>query len=226
MAEKRQINPAERKILAAEIKKLEKTLIAPLNWKAIIILAIITILSAIHIYYYDDSNWSLPSKFLVCFGPIGIWVTIEMKYKGKKKENKTLDELKKMNKNGLINIIPVSAMRVIEFEQKDDEGTLFLIENDKGESIYLYDDQWMIPHPRKFPCDKFDIYIDKEFAYAMSRKVYCAGKKIEPVRVPGKLSWKYFEGIERAWPGDLSKETKTFDEILTDIKTTELQSLI
>ena len=226
MAEKRQINQAERKVLTAEINKLEKTLTTPLNWKAIIIFAIITILSAIHIYYYDDSNWSLPSKFLVCFGPIGIWVTLEIKYKGKKKENKKLDELKEINKNGLINIITVSTNRVIEFEQKDDEGTLFLIENVKGESMYLYDDQWLIPHPRKFPCDKFDIYLDKEFVYAMTRKVYCAGDKINPVKVPGELSWKYFESMERGWPGDLSKESKTFDEILTDIKTIELQSLI
>lgn len=226
MAEKRQINPAERRVLAGEINRLEKALKAKLNWKAIIVFALITVLSAIHIYYYDDSNWSLPSKFLVCFGPIGIWVTLEARYKGNKKENKTLNELKEINKRGLINIIPVSTNRVIEFEQKDDEGTLFLIETNKGERIYLSDDQWLIPHPRKFPCDKFDIYLDKEFAYAMCRKVYCAGEKLKPIKVPGELSWKYFESIERGWPEDLSKETKTFDEILIEIKTVELQSLI
>src|SRR5688572_28123529 len=137
MIEKRQINPAERKILMASINNLEKTLHAKLNWKAIIILSVATILFAIHIYYYDDSSWSLPSKFLVCVCPILIWIIIENKYKGRKKENKNLDHLKEIRDSGLIPFMQVSTNRVIKFQQKDDEGTWFLVENDKNERIYL-----------------------------------------------------------------------------------------
>lgn len=222
MVEKRQINPAERKILTRVINRLEKNSNAKLNWKAIIILTGATILFGIHIYYYEESNWSLPSKFLVCVCPIMIWIIIENKYKGKKKENKILSALKEISEIGLITIIPVNTTRIIEFEQKEDEGTLFLVEINKNERIYLDDEQWLIPHPGKFPCDKFDIYLDKNFAYAINRKVYCNGRKIEPIKVPGNIKWKYFDGF----PEDLSKEPKTFDEILSEIKTVELQSLI
>jgi len=220
MIEKRQINPPERKILTASINNIEKTLHAKLNWKAIIILFIATILFAMHIYYYEDSNWSLPSKFLVGVCPIMIWVIIENKYKGKKKQSKNLAHLKGIRDSGLIPVLQVCTNRVIMFQQKDDEGTWFLVENDKNERIYLYDEQWLIP--TKFPCHKFDIYLDKDFAYTVGRKVYCNGKKIESIKVPGKISWKYFE---EGFPEDLSKEPKTFEEILSEIKSIELQNL-
>ena len=223
MVEKRQLNVAERKVLIAEIKRLERDLNTRLNWKSIIILTVITFLSAIHIYYYDDSNWSLISKFLVSTCPILIWVVFEFRYKGKKKEKNLLLDLKKINNENSIDIIKVTTDRVIQFEQQDDEGVLFLIET-KKERIYLDDEQWLIPYPRKFPCTEFDIYLDKNFIYAIRRKVYCIGKKIEPIKIPAKIKWKLFE--ENGQPLDLSKEPRTIEEILSDIKSIELSSLI
>lgn len=222
MVEKRQINAAERKVLMAEIERREKDLNTRLNWKAIIILTVITFLSAIHIYYYDDSNWSLISKFLVSTCPIVIWVVFEIRYKGKKKEKNILNELKKINKENSIDTIKVTTDRVIQFEQQDDEGVLFLIET-KKERIYLDDEQWLIPYPRKFPCKEFDIYLDKNFSYALGRKVYCSGKKIDPIKIPAKIKWKLFED---GWPLDISKEPRTIEEILSEIKSIELSNLI
>jgi hypothetical protein len=220
--ETRQLSITESERLNASVDSLEKTLHGKLNWKAISLLSFATILFAIHIYYYEDSNWSLPSKFLVCVCPIAIWIIVENKYKGRKKENKILDHLKRIRDSGLITVLPVNTNRIIEFQEKEDEGTLFLIEINKNERIYLDDEQWLIS-PTKFPCDKFDIYLDKDFAYTMGRKIYCTGKKIESLKVPGTIKWKYFED---GFPEDLSKEPKTFDEILSEIKTIELQNLI
>jgi hypothetical protein len=149
MVEKRQINAAERKVLMAEIKRREKDLRARLNWKAIILLTAITFLSAIHIYYYDSSNWSLISKFLVSTCPIVIWVVLEIRYKGKKTEKNILNDLIKINNWNSIDIIKVTTDSVIHFEQQDDEGVLFLIET-KKERIYLDDEQWLIPYPVNF----------------------------------------------------------------------------
>lgn len=222
MVEKRQINVAERKLLIAEIKRLEKDLGRKLNWKMIIILIIVTFLSAIHIYYYDDSNWSLLSKLLVGICPVGIWIVIENKYKGKKKEVSRLNELKEINNRNAIEVIRIIADRIIQFEQQDDEGVLFLIET-RDERIYLDDEQWLIPHPRKFPCTGFDIYLDKNFSYAIGRKVYCIGKKIDPIKIPAKIKWKLFEN---EYPADLTRESRTIDEILSEIKSIELSSLI
>ena len=56
MVEKRQVNPAERRILTGVINRLEKDSNAKLNWKAIIILPVTTIFFAIHINYYENDE--------------------------------------------------------------------------------------------------------------------------------------------------------------------------
>jgi hypothetical protein len=213
--EKRQISSSERIRLERIIKEEEQYLGMPLNWKAILILSVLTFLFGIHIYYYPESSWSLPSKFLVCVCPIIIWIVIENKYKGKKKKNKILNKLKSINEGEPISVMQVTAVRMIEFKEKEDEGTLFLFETSSKECIYLWDDQWLIQPESGFPCDIFDIYLDADFSYAMECKVFCKGQKIEPIKIPGKVKWTYFE---KGFPASLDKEQKSFDEIIAEIK--------
>jgi len=62
---KRQLNDSESKKLSKKIKELEKINYLKINWIVISTLVLLTCLFAVHIYFYDKSNWSLISKFLV-----------------------------------------------------------------------------------------------------------------------------------------------------------------
>ena len=93
---KRNINSIEKEKLNARISEIRESLNIRLNLAVIIVLIGITVLSAVHIYYFDKSNWSLISKFSVCAAPIGIWVVIEHYFKQKKNGNKELMSLMSM----------------------------------------------------------------------------------------------------------------------------------
>lgn len=200
------------KKLDKHIKRTEKRLRKPLQWKWIIVLLVITGLSAAHIYYYQDSKWIRVSATLVWVCPILIWILFGIRYKGRKKENKVLNELKKIKKEDNIKVISVNANRMIAFEEKDDEGNLFLIEEASGKCFYLWDDE--IPEQCGFPRSSFEIYIDENFVIALGRKVNCTGERIEPIKVNEKVKWEYFKPD---FPEDLRIETKTFDEVVSAV---------
>ncbi|WP_171597250.1 hypothetical protein [Marinifilum caeruleilacunae] len=85
---RRKINLKESEQLNNRISEIKNSLGIKLNWFLIIVLIGITIASAFHIYFFDKSNWSLISKFLVCAAPIGLWVLVEQYFKRKKSGNK------------------------------------------------------------------------------------------------------------------------------------------
>lgn len=213
----RPLNSSESSRLSETIRHLEKATNTKLNWTAILILLMLTVFFAVHIYYYDKSNWSLISKFLVCVCPILIWILIENKFKGRKKRTEGLNELKEIEIRKTINIIEVNASRIIEFTEKEDEGTLYLIEQTDDQCVYLWDEQYLISENKPFPCSKFDIYVDNNFKYAIEDKINCEGQMIEPIKISGKDKWTYFK--ERGFPGDLEIEKLKFDEVLREIKT-------
>lgn len=216
--EERKINPNEDKKLRKEIKAVWQDLNAPLKWTWIISFSILTVLSAIHIYYFDESNWSLISKILVCIGPICIWQFIEIKYKGRKKKQKYLKELQTLADQGTIEILKINSKRAILFKEKEDEGNLYLIEDISGSCIYLWDDQVLIPEKLKFPKATNEIYLDKSFIWALSSKVNCYGEVVELIKVAGDKKWNLFK--ESGFPNDLEKTEKSFDTLLTEIKNT------
>ncbi len=126
--ENRPLDGNESSRLSESIRQLGKTANPKLNWTTILILALLTVLSAIHIYYYDKSNFSLISKFLVCLFPVVIWTKVENEYKGSKKRTEYLSGLKEIERNKTINVVEIYASRIIEFIENKDEGTLYLIE--------------------------------------------------------------------------------------------------
>lgn len=210
-AKNRPLDSSESSNLSESIRQLEKN--APkINWTAILVFSLLTILSAIHIYYYDKSNWSLISKCMVCFCPIIIWIIIENKYKGR---TKTLNELKEIENRKIINVVEINARRVIEFSEGEDEGTLYLIEQEDGQCVYLWDYEYLISEDKSFPCDRFDVYTDNEFKYAIKEKVKCMGERIEPIKISGKDKWDYFDA--KGFPNDLEIEKKAFDEVMNEI---------
>lgn len=215
--ENRQLDEIENSKLSERITQLEKAVNPKLNWKAILILLLLTALFAIHIYYYDKSNWSLISKFLVCVCPIIIWILVENKNNGKKKSMSRIEELKDIEIRKTIDIIKINATRIIEFIEKDDEGTLYLIENTDGQCFYLWDEQYLISEDKPFPCNRFDIYLDNSFKYAIEEKINCKGERIESIKISGKDKWTYFK--DKGFPKDLEIEKKKFDEIINEINT-------
>lgn len=213
----RTLNSKEIERVKNIINDFENVVNRSLNWKGIFTLFLLTVLSAIHIFHYDKSNWSLISKLLVVSCPIGIWVILEQKYKGRKKRIDEINKLKEFEKGKPINIIKVQAKRVMEFEEKDDEGILYLIEPTEGNSFYLWNDQWLIPEDLIFPCSEFEIYLDETVKFALERKVNCKGQKIKTIKISSNEKWKYFG--RKGFPGDLEKEEKRIEEIETEIKT-------
>lgn len=143
---------------------------------------------------------------------------VENKFKGKKEKAKTLNRLKDIKAKNSIEIIDINANRVIEFIEKEDEGILYLIETSNGQGFYLWDEQYLIPENRGFPCTKFEIYLDNDLKYAIDEKICCKGNKIESIKISGENKWKYFK---KGFPQDLEIERRNLDEIIYNIKTLE-----
>lgn len=214
--EYRELLTAERKVLTKVCRSMEQEIYSKLNWKLIIIYILLTILCALHIYYYDKSNWSLPSKFLVCIFPILIWVTIEIKYKGRKKKIDKFQSLNHILNKNEIRIFKINAKQIVKFIEYEDEGTLYLVETVQGERFYLWDDQYMIPKSTNFPNNYFEIYADELIKNSLGRKVVGIGDKLDSLIVKTKDKWTYY-GIH-GFPDDLEIENKKIDELLEQIK--------
>jgi hypothetical protein len=207
--------PLEREEMAkitATIEELDREVHRGLNVPLIIGLGAVTLGSAIHIYHYDASDWSLISKSLICLCLIIIWLIIEEKYKGRKNRIAGLEALKSMGRSGVVRVCRIQAKRVIAFEEKEDEGVLYLIECDTGKCIYLWDEQYLIPTDGPFPSETIEVYLDDTFKYAVEEKVNCKGKRVDTITVSGKEKWEYFG--HRGFPEDFEMEEKGFDEML------------
>jgi hypothetical protein len=179
--------PLEREEMAkitATIEELDREVHRGLNVPLIIGLGAVTLGSAIHIYHYDASDWSLISKSLICLCLIIIWLIIEEKHKGRKNRIAGLEALKSMGRSGVVRVCRIQAKRVIAFEEKEDEGVLYLIECDTGKCIYLWDEQYLIPTDGPFPSETIEVYLDDTFKYALEEKVNCKGKRVDTIPYP------------------------------------------
>ncbi|MDJ1483574.1 hypothetical protein QNI16_23955 [Cytophagaceae bacterium YF14B1] len=215
--ETRKLDREEADKISKSIQELEETIYKPLNWPLIIGLVIATGLFATHIYYYDKSNWSFPSKFLVVSCPIWIWILIESKYKGRKKKIELLESWKAVQQSQVARVNKIQAKRVVTFEEYEDEGVLYLIEDIEGKCFYLWDDQYLIPEEEPFPCEIFEVYQDDVLIYSMETKVRCQSEKLKAITVSGEEKWKYFG--DRGFPGEFEPEPKGLDGILDEIRT-------
>lgn len=217
---KRNINSIEKDKLNARISEIRESLNIRLNWTAIIVLIGITVLSAVHIYYFDKSNWSLISKFSVCAAPIGIWVVIEHYFKQKKNGNKELRSLTEIQNDGKVSVVPLELNRVAKLEEYEDEGDLYLIETKDKECIYLWDAEYLLVDDKEFPSEQVEVYIDDIFKFGIDKKVRCSGNKLTPIIVSGENKWSFYGKV--GFPGDLHAEEKSFDKIIEEIKNESL----
>ena len=176
----------------------------------------ITILSGIHIFYFDDSDWSLISKCLVCFAPIGIWVEIEFYFKHLKIENTEYTCLTSTLEKEEIEIVAINVQRIIKLEEYKDEADLYLIEQKDNSCVYLWDAEYLIQNSSDFPSEFIEIYQDIAVKFALDKKVTCYGNKLKMGTISGKCKWMYFG--KHGFPGDLGKEDKNFEEVLDELK--------
>lgn len=214
--EVRKMDHEEMSVLSKNIQELEDIIYGRLNWLLIMGLVIATILSAIHIYYYDKSNWSLPSKLLVISCPIFICGIIGRKYDGRNTNIKIVEEWKAIQLLQAIKVTTIKATRVIKFEETENEGILYLIESNEGNCFYLWDDQYLIPEDGSFPCDIFEVYLDEVFIHIAETKIRCIGEKIKEITISGKHKWTYLEW--RGIPYDFENEQKGLDEVMKVIE--------
>lgn len=212
----RLLNQAERTRLSSYIQLRETDLNRKLNWKAIVLLSMLTIASATHIYYYYKSNWSLISKLLVCVCPIIIWVIVEQKFKGRKRETAALQHLKAIARKETVDIFEIKARNILEFTEIDDEGLIFLIEDIDGQCIYLHDHLHSIGNESGFPCESFEVYIDMPFSEAIERQINCTGNKIDAIKVSRSESLAYF--TQKGFPENLQIEQQGINLIMNDLK--------
>src|SRR5688500_15138247 len=208
----RPLHATELSKLSTTIQQLEKQEGKPLNGYVVVALAGVAMFSALYMYYYG-THWIPIVLLVVC--PIIIWVMFENKYKGRKGNLKYLNVLKEIERKKSIEVIEVTTSRIIEFDEKEDEGRLFLIEQTDGRCFYLYDVHLLIYEELPFPCDKFEIYKDEIFYTAIDERIYSTGNKIEGIKVSGKVKWDY---LKDQWPDDLEIEEKSLNEVLEEIK--------
>ena len=212
---KRPLDETEKTALGQRIAALRSSLKVRLNWKAVLILAAIGLASGMHIRYYDASNWSIISKFLMCIVPVGFWIVIEDYFKQKKNGSVELLALAKISKSGQISVLPLRINRIAKLEEHGDEGDLYLIENESGKCLWLWDAEYLLVEEASFPAEQTEVYPDETFRNSMGKKVKCSGEKLTPVVVDGAKKWAYFGKV--GFPGDLQWEKKGFDEVIRAI---------
>ena len=217
---KRNINSVEKEKLRRRISEIKDSLNIRLSWTAIFILMGITVASAIHIYYFDKSNWSLISKFSVCMAPIGIWVVVEQYFKQKRNGNKELLSLSKIQNENQISVVPIELDRIAKLEEHEDEGDLYLIETKDKKCLYLWDVEYLLIDDDEFPSEQVEVYVDDTFKFGINRKVKCSGNKLTPTVINGETKWSFYGKV--GFPGDLQVEEKPFDRIIEEIKNESL----
>lgn len=210
---RRNINPVERKKLEKGILNIEESLGTRINGLVVFILTGITIASAVHIYYFDKSHWSLISKLSVCVAPIGIWVLIEQYFKQKKIWREELKSLFEIRTQSHISVFPIDLNRIAKL--KGDEDDLYLIETKDKKCVYLWDDEYLLLEDKDFPSEQMEVYVDDTFKYVLNKKVKCFGSKVLPILVEAKKQEPFYEKM--GFPEDLQIETRTFDSIIEAI---------
>lgn len=216
----RNIDSIEREFLDKRISEIKESLNIRLSWTAIFILVGITAASAIHIYYFEKSNWSLISKLFVCVAPIGVWVVVEQYLKQKKNGSKELQSLTEIQNKNQISVVPLELNRIAKLEEYEDEGDLYLIETKDKKCVYLWDAEYLLIDDKEFPSDQVEVYVDDTFKFGIDKKVKCSGNKLTPTIVNRENKWSFFEMV--GFPGDLQVEEKSFDEIIEEIKNESL----
>lgn len=212
---KRNIDIIEKERLNVRVSEVRKSLDSSLNWVVIFILTGIIIASAIHIYYFDKSNWSLISKFSICAAPIGIWSVIEQYFEQKKNGNKQLKNLTEIQNENQITVVSIELNRIAKLEEYEDEGDLYLIETKDKKCIYLWDVEYMLVDDKEFPSDQIEMYVDDTFIVGIDKKVKCSGNKLTPIIINAESKLSFFEKV--GFPENLQLEEKSFDKIMEEI---------
>ena len=211
----RKLTPIEQKKLKARIKEYATNAERNLNWKAILIMLIVGILSGIHIYFYDKSNWSLITKFLVVLMPIGIWVLVENYFKDGKWMRIHYRNLKDIEAKTTTEVYEIDIKRIALMPEYEDEGNLYLIENSENQCLYLGDYEYLIGAEKDFPSSKIEVYADDTMKLVMDRKIRCFGEKLEMEKIDAEKKWIYFGKV--GFDDDLKIIPKSFEEILKEI---------
>jgi len=206
----RKLNDREREDIKKTIENCTTEIQKRFNWNSLFVCILIITLSGYHIYLYNDSNWSLISKFLILITPIICLSMVEDFVKRKKRNRKKkvlLDEFLHLNK---ISLFPIKAKNVAELEEYEDEGILYLIEMEDDNCIYLWD--YFSNFPESFPNDSFEVYLDDVYLNYIDNSIVCYGKKIAPLIIKGKSKWDYFS--KEGFPGDFETAKESF-EVMT-----------
>ncbi|WP_158975836.1 hypothetical protein [Cellulophaga sp. L1A9] len=201
----------ERELSAKEIKQIDaaikkKQTKVRLRFEVILGLLLAVFLFGWHIYEYDDSNWSLPSKWGIVISFMAIWMYIESYFELNRKNKKeviTLINFKKKNLLSMMVIEPKRVMKVMDFPKGE---TIYLIEKKTGKCFYLLniEDSFC----KEFPTSIFEYYLDSTYRYATNMEVNCKGDKIDLVVIPF-LNNKKAEMII----GNFESSKYTFDEL-------------
>ncbi|MFK7972120.1 MAG: hypothetical protein AB8F95_17255 [Bacteroidia bacterium] len=212
----RNIDAEEQQKLADYVKSVEDRSKGKFNGKWLIVFLVITLLSAIHIIFRLDSEWRRLSVAAGIFGVIGIWTILENLIKKRKTAKKELPELLLAQIGSKVNVISITASRVIQFEEYEDEGELYLIETPEGECFYLWDWLYTMVENSLFPSSQFEIFVEGYIHNAFDTNIKILGDPISPIMIKGKIKWDYFE--KEGFPEPLEKLNKSFDEILEELK--------
>lgn len=213
---KRNINQNEKAKLDTRVLEIQTRLGVGLNFKVVLFLFGISIASGFHIFYYDDSNWSLLSKLLIVTTPIGIWVVIQEYFKQKKNSNKELNSLVELQESGQISVMSININRIAKLQEHEDEGDLYLIENKENKCIYLWGAAFLPMGDKEFPSEQIEVYVDELVMSAINKRVNSNGKKLNPILVSTECKWAHYSKV--GFPEELQLLGQTFDDILLEIE--------
>jgi hypothetical protein len=209
----RPYNPYEKQKLEQKLAALPPA--AKISWWKIAIAFCVMLASGAHIYYYDDSDWSLISKFLVVLSPIVIWVITSFYFEKRKSDSKEKSFLENLLSTNEVSVFNLEINRATKLGESEDEGTMYLIEQKNGRSIWLYD--FVYELEEKTSLSEFiEVYTDQDLFSIFGLVAREEGKTISCSFISNKDKWDYF--AKNGWPNHLEVSNKSFDALMLELQ--------
>lgn len=215
------IQEISRPLLADEVSML-KEVVEKANKKLkskrkiyhlIIAVLISTVAMYLAIVYFKSDFWRPAFGTIASFAFVYVIFAPYEMYKAKRAKRKEFKKASDLLAGNMVKVIPVNALQMALAEEYEDEGTLYIIEYQRGQILYFED--YDNDQEEVFPCLTFEIY-EEDFCQLTWRQLRPLGEKINPNIIPGKAKWAYMKNNH--WPAHLTTVTGNFEEIVSQFK--------
>jgi hypothetical protein len=186
----RQQDAREIKVLEQLLKKLHATLKHRIRPHHYLIALAIAILFTYFAAISRSGITGLPSGFIAVFAWAFMVFAPYETYKLRKQNGRIVERVKALLQSGSVETIPITAIRIAQAKEFEDEGDLFIVEYEPDRLLFLWDHDRFLQ--RSFPCLSFELYTG-EFLKLTGRMICPRSEKITAVQIEPARKWKQMD---------------------------------